>query len=86
MTSKSGREGSLPINQDADLYVAKLEAGGKASHALKPNRHAWLHVAQGEVKVNGDTLRAGDAAALSDETQVQLVAAKPSQVLLFDLN
>ena len=45
-----------------------------------------MHVAEGEVKLNGDTLKAGDAAALSDESRVQLVAAKPSQVLLFDLN
>jgi redox-sensitive bicupin YhaK (pirin superfamily) len=86
VVSKAGREGSLAINQDADLYVAKLEAGNEASHELKPARHAWVHVAEGEVKLNGDTLKAGDAVALSDESQVQLVAAKPSQVLLFDLN
>ena len=86
VTSKSGRDGSLAINQDAELYVAKLETGNEVSHALKPGRHAWVHVAEGEVKFNGDTLRSGDAVALSDESGVQLVAAKPSQVLLFDLN
>jgi redox-sensitive bicupin YhaK (pirin superfamily) len=86
VVSKAGREGSLTINQDADLYIAKLEKGDKAAHELKPARHAWLHVAEGEVKLNGDTLKAGDAMALSDERQVQLVAANPSQVLLFDLN
>ncbi|MGH7970546.1 MAG: pirin family protein [Limisphaerales bacterium] len=86
VVSKAGRDGSLTINQDADLYIAKLEKGDKAAHELKPARHAWLHVAEGEVKLNGDTLKAGDAVALSDERQVQLVAASPSQVLLFDLN
>jgi len=86
VVSKAGREGSLAINQDADLYVAKMDAGNEASHALKPTRHAWLHVAEGEVKLNGDTLRAGDAVALSDEARVDLIATKPSQVLLFDLN
>jgi redox-sensitive bicupin YhaK (pirin superfamily) len=86
VVSKGGREGSLAINQDADLYLARLEPGNEASHALKPDRHAWLHVAEGEVKLNGDTLKAGDAAALSEEPKVQLVATKPSQVLLFDLN
>ena len=84
--SKTGRDGSVAINQDADLYVAKLEPGDKASHTLKQTRHAWMHVAEGEVTLDGDTLKAGDAVALSDESQVQLVAAKPSQVLLFDLN
>ena len=86
VVSKAGREGSLAINQDADLYVAKMDAGNEASHALKPTRHAWLHVAEGEVKLNGDTLRAGDAVALSGEARVDLIATKPSQVLLFDLN
>jgi redox-sensitive bicupin YhaK (pirin superfamily) len=86
VASKAGREGSLAINQDADLYVAKLESGNEASHDLKPARHAWVHVAEGEVKLNGDTLNTGDALALSDESHVRLVATKPSQVLLFDLN
>jgi len=86
VVSKAGRDGSLPINQDADLYVAKLEAGNKVAHALKPARHGWLHVAEGEVKLNGDTLKGGDAAGFSEESRVELVAAAPSQVLLFDLN
>jgi quercetin 2,3-dioxygenase len=86
VVSKAGREGSLAINQDADLYLARLEPGNEASHAMKPDRHAWVHVAEGEVKLNGDTLKAGDAAALSEEPKVQLVATKSSQVLLFDLN
>ncbi len=86
MVSKAGRDGSLAINQDADLYVARLEPGNEASHALKPGRYAWVHVAEGEVKLDGDKLKAGDAAAFSGESKLELVAAKPSQVLLFDLN
>jgi redox-sensitive bicupin YhaK (pirin superfamily) len=86
VTSKSGRDNSLAINQDVELYLAKLEPGNEVSHALKPGRHAWVHVAEGEVKFNGDVLRTGDAVALSEETVVQLVADKPSQVLVFDLN
>jgi len=86
VASKTGREGSLSINQDADLYVARLEPKNEVSHTLKPARHAWLHVAEGEVKFNGGLLKTGDAVALSDEPGVQLIATKPSQVLLFDLN
>lgn len=86
VVSKAGRDGSLPINQDADLYVARLEKGNEVSHGLKSARHAWVHVAEGEVNLNGDTLNAGDSVAFSEESRVQLVATKPSQVLLFDLN
>jgi quercetin 2,3-dioxygenase len=86
VTSKLGRDGSLAINQDADLYLARLEPGHEVAHALRPDRYAWVHVAEGEVTLDGDTLKAGDAVALAAESRVQLVAAKPSQVLLFDLN
>jgi len=86
MTSKSGRAGSIAIRQDADLWLAKLEPGQQASLSLAKNRQAWVHVAEGEVVLNGKTLSGGDAAAASAEFPLQLSANKPSQVLLFDLN
>jgi quercetin 2,3-dioxygenase len=86
VASKSGRDGSMAINQDANLLLARLGAGQKAMHPLAPGRHAWVHVAEGEVTVNGETLRAGDAVALSDEKAVELAGIKQSQALIFDLN
>jgi redox-sensitive bicupin YhaK (pirin superfamily) len=86
VTSKTGRDNSMAIHQDADLWHAALEPGQEVSHALAPGRHAWLHVAEGEVTVNGKTLSGGDAAAVDNESKLQVSAAKPSQVLLFDLN
>jgi hypothetical protein len=84
--SKSGIDGSIPINQDVSVFVGKLVAGDKISQALKPGRHAWLHVAEGEVKLNSVGLSAGDGAAISDENKLILEATGPAQVLLFDLN
>jgi hypothetical protein len=86
VTSKTGRENSIAIHQDADLWLAKLAPDDRVAHQLNPSRHAWVHLAEGEVKLNGKTLLGGDAAAIDDESAVELVAAKPSQVLLFDLN
>ena len=86
VTSKTGRDGSIAIHQDADLWLAKFNAGDHAAHKLAKGRHAWIHVAEGEVSLNGKTLQSGDAAAVSDESALELSAAKPSQVLLFDLN
>lgn len=86
VTSKTGRDGSIAIHQDAELLLAKLDPGQQASHALAPHRNAWVHVAEGEVVFNGQTLAGGDAAAVSRETQLQFTANRPSQVLLFDLN
>ena len=86
VTSKAGRDGSMAIHQDADLWLGKLEAGQAISHSLADDRHAWIHVAEGEVKLNGETLSGGDAVAVSGKSNLQLAATKPSQVLLFDLN
>jgi redox-sensitive bicupin YhaK (pirin superfamily) len=86
ITSKDGRDDSIAIHQDTDLYLGRLDANQSLTHTLAPNRHAWLHVAEGEVTLNGHTLKGGDAAALSNEAKFELAGTKPSQVLLFDLN
>ena len=86
IASRGGRDGSMAINQDADLLLARLARGQKATHQLAPGRHAWVHVAEGEVNVNGETLRAGDALALSDERAVELAGINRAQALIFDLN
>ena len=86
VASKSGRDGSIPINQDVDVFIGKLSAGNHISHTLKPGRHAWLQMAEGEVKLNGLPLKAGDGAAVSDESRLIIESAGPAQVILFDLN
>ena len=86
VTSKTGRDGSIAIHQDADLWLAKLDAGQRVVHDLAPGRQAWVHVAEGEATLNGQILHGGDAAAVSAGTTLELSAAKPAQVLLFDLN
>ena len=86
VASKSGRDGSMEIHQDASLLLGKLDAGQTVKHLLARDRHAWLHVAEGEVEVNGTKLTGGDAVAVSDEQSLNISASKSSQVLLFDLN
>jgi redox-sensitive bicupin YhaK (pirin superfamily) len=86
VTSKTGRDGSIAIHQDADLWLAKLDAGNRVTHKFASGRHAWVHVAEGEVSLNGKKLSGGDAAAVNEESTLELSATKPAQVLLFDLN
>src|SRR5271156_5660622 len=52
VASKAGRDGSIAINQDVDLYVAKLQAGEGLLHTFAAGRHGWLQVIEGEVNVN----------------------------------
>ena len=87
ITSKEGRDDSIAIHQDADLYLARFTGGEEITHTLRPGRGAWLQVAEGEVNYNGTLLHQGDAAfveATAEET-LHVAAEKSAQVLLFDL-
>jgi len=86
MASEDGREGSVTIGQDAAIYDGVLEPGVAVEHPLKTGRSAWVQVARGAVRVNGLALGEGDGAAITQETAVQVVAEKASEVLVFDLN
>ncbi len=86
VASKTGRDGSIPINQDTDLNLARLEPGQTVEQTIRPGRHVWVQVAVGDVTLNdGTVLKSGDAAAVSKEETVRLRANAPSQVLVFDL-
>jgi redox-sensitive bicupin YhaK (pirin superfamily) len=86
VTSKTGRDGSIPINQEADLFLGKLEKGDTLAHPLAAGRHGWLQVVKGALEVNGKSVAAGDAVALSDVPAVTVAAREASDFLLFDLN
>ena len=86
ITSQTGRDGSIPINQDADLYVARLNPGENLKHTFAPGRSGWLQVIDGELKVNGESITNGDAVAISKTEAVTISAAKPAHFLFFDLN
>ena len=86
VASKSGRDGSLRLNQDTDLWLARFSNSEALTHELRPDRHAWIHVAEGHVELNGKPLAAGDGVAVSQESKLELAGKGQAQVLLFDLN
>jgi quercetin 2,3-dioxygenase len=78
--------GAATINQDASVSVAELTPGKQLTYPLG-KRHAWLHVINGDVTVNGTSLHTGDAVAADQEEKLDVVAqgTASSEVLLFDL-
>ena len=86
VAAPDGREGSVTIHQDAEIYAALLEDGQEVAHGLGPGRHAWLQVARGAVELNGERLEQGDGAAVSDEERITITGRGTAEVLLFDLN
>jgi quercetin 2,3-dioxygenase len=85
VASPDGREGSVKIRQDNELYATVLGKGESVRHELKPKRHAYLQVARGSVTLNGAQLAEGDGAAISGEKAVELTGVNNAEVLLFDL-
>jgi redox-sensitive bicupin YhaK (pirin superfamily) len=80
-----GREGALTINADTRLYTTLLGVGEQVEHEVAAGRHAWIQVARGVIEVDGQTLRAGDGAAISEAGKLTLQGVEPAEVLVFDL-
>ena len=85
VNSADGRDGSVQIRQDADVYVSQLGVGQSATLPLRPGRAAWLHVATGSVDLNGEPLGPGDGAAIEDEPELRLTGVDTAEIVLFDL-
>ena len=78
-------EDEVRLVQDAEIWAGTFDEGRHASHVLKPGRRAWVQVARGELEINGQALKAGDAIAVVGEPEIRLQANSPCEVLLFDL-
>jgi quercetin 2,3-dioxygenase len=85
VASRSGRDGSVSINQDVDLYAAKWTTPRQHTFELRRDRYGWVQVVDGELDLNGKILKAGDAAAVADEPSLSFTAKSPTHLLFFNL-
>ena len=76
---------TMPIDQDATIYVSHLKTGTSVTHESAPKRRAYLFVINGELDVNGQTLKQGDQARIADEPALRLTASQESEIILLDL-
>lgn len=83
--SEDGRDGSVTIHQDVDLFASIVDRGEGLEHRLRPGRHAWIQVTRGALSVNGTALEAGDGASVTGDERLTIEASEPSEFLLFDL-
>jgi quercetin 2,3-dioxygenase len=84
VVSGSGEGGTLAINQSATFYVSALAPSDTVTHYLGPDRHGYLFVIEGEVDLNGQTLRAGDQARIKDEERLTITATASTELVLWD--
>jgi hypothetical protein len=84
--SPDGRDGSVVIHQNVELFAALLSAGDKVAHALQPGRKGWVQIVRGAADMNGVDLANGDGASIENEPGLSLTAAVAgTELLVFDL-
>ncbi len=85
IASPDGKESSLKIQQDVQIYSTLIHKGNHMIHELSAGRSAWLHVVNGRIILNELRLQTGDGAGYSGEMSVSFTAEEPTEILLFDL-
>ena len=86
IASNDGREGSVALNQDVNLFASILDAGQEVERAMDPARYGWIQVARGSISVNGEESGQGDGVVVVAESSLKIEARENAEVLLFDLN
>lgn len=84
VASGDGRDGSVTVHQDVFLYRGAVSAEAETDHVLRKDRRGWLQMVQGTLVWNGETLRAGDGAAV-EPGALKFHAREPAEFLFFDL-
>ncbi len=83
--SRDGREGSVTIHRDVDLYATLLGDGDRVTHELPDGRRGWVQVARGSAMLNGRQLHQGDGVAIEGPAKLALTGSPDTEVLLFDM-
>jgi quercetin 2,3-dioxygenase len=83
--SKDGRDGSVTIHQDLNLYVSVLSSGDRVAYQIPEDRYAWVQVASGTINLNGELLRAGDGVQISIPELLEFTTDANAEILIFDL-
>ncbi len=83
--SRDGRDGSITIHQDVDLYASVLEQGHEVALDDVGDRRIFVQVVDGEISVNDEALSPGDGAAIARSDAIRVSARSDAEFLLFNL-
>lgn len=85
VVSNTGREGSITIDQDVDIYISRLKQGEALEFKSKVNRYQWIQMVKGKMSVNGIEVSAGDGVS-NEGTPLNFNSKENSEFIVFDLN
>ena len=83
--SRDGRDGSLTIHQDLNLYSTVLDEDVEIEFEFDKSRQGFLQVVRGSIEINGEALDAGDAAMMQKQTAITVRARQDAELLFFDM-
>lgn len=82
LVTNDGRQGSVGINQDTNIYGSYLNE----ELSFNPVKGCvYIHVFAGELKIGGETLNDGDGIAITDESEI-VMSGNETELLLFEMN
>jgi len=85
VAAPDGANGALTLHQDARIWATQLDPGDEVHLPLAAGRGAWVQVASGSLRVNGERLAAGDGAAIEAVASLELEALEAVEALVLDL-
>lgn len=84
--SQDGKDGSISINQDADMFISRLKKSEELDYKIRPGRGLWVQVVKGSLYIGDQKISAGDAVSTQDEAELNFKANEDSEIILFDLS
>jgi len=85
IASRDGRDGSITVHQDVDLYASVLQPDSEIEHVINDTHKVFVQVVHGDVTVNGNTVSAGDGVQITDEHQLTVSSQSEAEILVFDM-
>ena len=85
IASRDGREGSVTVHQNIDLYACILQPGTDIEHGVAESGKVFVQIISGELTVNGQSVSAGDGVQISDEHRLLINSQSETEFLLFDM-
>jgi redox-sensitive bicupin YhaK (pirin superfamily) len=85
IASRDGRDGSVTVHQQVDLYASILRPGSTLEHVIADSHKVFVQIISGVVTINGQSASAGDGVQISDERELIIASEAEAEFLVFDM-
>ena len=85
IASRDGRDGSVTVHQQVDLYASILQADSRIEHTIADSHKVFVQIISGIVTVNGQSASAGDGVQIADEDKLIITSEAEAEFLVFDM-